>query len=194
MKKLLQYFILLLPIFSVLTAKAQLGNNCANAVNVCNNQLAEQLDDGPGTQECPTGGCGCMLAGEKNTRWFRIVIQTGGTLEFTITPYNGSADYDFSVWNQGVGGSCPTGASLGSPTRCNYAAPQSPTGIRGTGNGNSNGASGNLFSNNMTVTAGQVIYILVDNWDGTNVGFRLDFLAAHQVLVPELLQCSAAPV
>jgi hypothetical protein len=175
MKKLLQYFILLLPLFSVLTAKAQLGNNCANAVNVCNNQLAEQLDDGPGTQECPTGGCGCMLAGEKNTRWFRIVIQTGGTLEFTITPYNGSADYDFSVWNQGVGGSCPTGASLGSPTRCNYAAPQSPTGIRGTGNGNSNGASGNLFSNNMTVTAGQVIYILVDNWDGTNVGFRLDF-------------------
>lgn len=175
MQKLLQYTLLFFSLLFCAHANAQLGNNCANAVNVCNNQLAEQLDDGYGTQECPTGGCGCMLVGEKNTRWFRITILTGGTLEFTITPYNGSADYDFSVWNQGVGGTCPTGASLGTPTRCNYAAPQSPTGIRGTGNGNSNSASGNLFSNNMTVTAGQVIYILVDNWDGTSVGFRLDF-------------------
>lgn len=173
MKRILQYSLLLFSLHISFTAKAQLGNNCANAVNVCNNQLAEQLDDGFGTQECPSSGCGCMLAGEKNTRWFRIVIQTGGTLEFTISPYNGAADYDFAVWNRGSAGTCPT--NLGSPDRCNYAAPQSPTGIRGTGNGNSNTASGNLFSNNMTVAAGDVIYILVDNWDGTNVGFRLDF-------------------
>jgi hypothetical protein len=108
------------------------------------------------------GGLGLLFKQEE--RWS---LQLHPTMEVPIMI--------FSVWNQGVGGSCPTGASLGSPTRCNYAAPQSPTGIRGTGNGNSNGASGNLFSNNMTVTAGQVIYILVDNWDGTNVGFRLDF-------------------
>lgn len=175
MRKHLQYILLFFLLFVITLGKAQLNNNCSNAVNVCNNQLAEQLDDGPGTQECPTGGCGCMLAGEKNTRWFRIVIQTGGTLEFTISPYNGSADYDFSVWNRGSGGTCPSGATLGNPDRCNYAAPQSPTGIRGSGNGNSNSATGNLFSNSMTVAAGDVIYILVDNWDGTNVGFRLDF-------------------
>jgi len=173
MKKSIQYFLLLFFLHISITANAQLGNNCANAVNVCNNQLAEQLDDGFGTQECPSGGCGCMLAGEKNTRWFRITILAAGTLEFTISPYNGSADYDFAVWNRGSAGTCPT--NLSSPDRCNYAAPQSPTGIRGTGNGNSNSALGNLFSNSMTVAAGDVIYILVDNWDGTNVGFRLDF-------------------
>ncbi len=173
MKKHLHYIFLLLIFAQVYVSKAQISNNCANAVNVCNNQLAEQLDDGPGTQECPGGGCGCMLAGEKNTRWFRLTIATGGTLEFTISPYNGSADYDFSVWNRGPGGTCPT--SLGSPDRCNYADPQSPTGIRGSGNGNSNPYNGNLFSNSMTVAAGDVIYILVDNWDGTNVGFRLNF-------------------
>lgn len=167
----------LLLIFSLLTfhANAQLSNNCSNAITVCNNQLAEQLDDGFGTQECPTGGCGCMLVGEKNTRWFRIVIATGGTLEFTIQPYNGSADYDFALWNQGPGGACPSGSALASPIRCNYAAPQSPTGIRGTGNGNSNLATGNLFSNSLNVSAGDVLYLLVDNWDGTSVGFRLDF-------------------
>ena len=27
----------------------------------------------------------------------------------------------------------------------------------------------------MNVAAGDVIYLLIDNWDGTNVGFRLDF-------------------
>jgi len=48
-----------------LNVNAQISNNCANAIQVCNNQLSEQLDDGFGTQECPTGGCGCMLAGEK---------------------------------------------------------------------------------------------------------------------------------
>lgn len=172
MKYLLHIIIILFFITGISYAQS---NNCSGAINVCNNQLSEVLDDGPGTQECPSGGCDCMLAGEKNTRWFRIVIATGGTLEFTIRPYNGTADYDFAVWNRGVGGSCPSGAALDAPDRCNYASPQSPTGIRGTGNGNSNSASGNLFSNNMTVTAGQVIYILIDNYDGTTEGFYLDF-------------------
>lgn len=175
MKKFLQFLIICFLLLVAANSHAQLNNNCANAIQVCNNQLSEKLDDGPGTQECPTGGCGCMLAGEKNTRWFKIVIQTGGTLEFTIRPYNGTADYDFSLWNRGVGGACPTGAALGTPDRCNFAAPKSPTGIRGTTNGNSNGASGNLFSNNMTVTAGQVIYLMIDNYDGTQEGFYLDF-------------------
>ena len=178
MKIDLRYCFLVFILFIAALGKAQIANNCANATQVCNNQLAEQLDDGFGTQECPTGGCGCMLVGEKNTRWFKIVVQTAGTLEFTLSPYNGSADYDFSVWNMGPGGSCPSSGSLpslGNPTRCNYASPQSPTGIRGAGNGNSNTATGNLFSNSMAVAAGDVIYILVDNWDGTNVGFRLDF-------------------
>lgn len=175
MKVCLRYIVILFLWCNIHTVNAQTGNNCANAINICNNQLAEQLTDGFGTQDCPTGGCGCLMSGEHNSRWFRLVVQIGGVLEFTLEPYNGSADYDFSVWNQGVGGSCPTAAQLSAPDRCNYAAPQSPTGIRGTGNGNSNSASGNLFSNNMTVSAGQVIYILVDNWDGSNVGFRLDF-------------------
>ncbi|MBK9328830.1 MAG: proprotein convertase P-domain-containing protein [Sphingobacteriales bacterium] len=175
MKRFLQFLLFIVCFIIEFRLYAQLNNNCSNAIQVCNNQLAEQLDDGPGTQECPTGGCGCMLAGEKNTRWFKIVIQTAGTLEFTIRPYNGTADYDFSLWNMGVGGTCPTGSALGLPDRCNFAAPKSPTGIRGTTNGNSNGASGNLFSNNMNVTAGQVLYLLVDNYDGTQEGFYLDF-------------------
>ncbi|MBX7224951.1 MAG: proprotein convertase P-domain-containing protein [Chitinophagales bacterium] len=168
-------FLLLIAVVFHDNVFAQLNNNCVNAVNVCNNQLAEQLDDGPGTQECPSGGCGCMLSGEKNTRWFRITVATAGTLEFTLRPYNGTADYDFSVWNQGVGGTCPTGSRLSTPDRCNFASPQAPTGIRGTSGNNSEPASGNLFSNNMSVSVGQVIYILVDNYDGTQEGFYLDF-------------------
>jgi subtilisin-like proprotein convertase family protein len=177
MKKFLQFLFLYILIFLSENLLAQLNNNCSNAIQVCNNQLAEQLDDGIGIQECPSGGCGCMLAGEKNTRWFKIVIAPGGggTLEFTIRPYSGTADYDFSLWNQGSGGACPTGGSYRTPDRCNFAAPKSPTGIRGTGNGNSNTASGNLFSNNMTVAAGDVLYLLVDNYDGTQEGFYLDF-------------------
>ncbi|MFN8266733.1 MAG: T9SS type A sorting domain-containing protein [Chitinophagales bacterium] len=173
MNRILHYAFLLIALSCNYVIVAQSPNNCVNAVNVCNNQLAEKLDDGPGVQECPNGGCGCMLAGEKNTRWFRVVIQTAGVLEFTISPYNGNADYDFAVWNRGAGGACPT--NLSNPDRCNYASPKAPTGIKGSGNGNTNSASGNLFSNSMNVNAGDVIYILVDNWDGTNVGFRLDF-------------------
>ena len=175
MNKFLQYYLTLFICLLFTCTFAQVNNNCSNAINVCNNQLSAQLDDGPGTQECPTGGCGCMLSGEKNTRWFRITIATAGILEFTIRPYNGTADYDFSLWNMGVGGSCPSGGALGAPDRCNFAAPKSPTGIKGTGNGNSNSSSGNLFSNNMAVSAGQVLYLLIDNFDVTQEGFYLDF-------------------
>ncbi|HNE49697.1 MAG TPA: hypothetical protein PLZ64_01075 [Chitinophagales bacterium] len=86
MNRILHYAFLLIALSCNYVIVAQSPNNCVNAVNVCNNQLAEKLDDGPGVQECPNGGCGCMLAGEKNTRWFRVVIQTAGVLEFTISP------------------------------------------------------------------------------------------------------------
>lgn len=129
-----------------------------------------------GYQECPSGGCGCLLAGEKNTRWYRIKILNGGILEFNLNSYPAnSADYDFAVWNTGNSTICPSGALLDNPDRCNFAQPPQLTGLKGTTNGNSNGSSGNLFSNRMTVAAGDNIFILIDNYDGNELGFSLDF-------------------
>ncbi len=58
MKVCLRYISILFLWCNIHTVYAQVGNNCANAISICNNQLAEQLTDGFGTQDCPTGGCG----------------------------------------------------------------------------------------------------------------------------------------
>jgi hypothetical protein len=46
MNKHLHFIFFITSFFLASFSFAQLNNNCANAVNVCNNQLAEQLDDG----------------------------------------------------------------------------------------------------------------------------------------------------
>jgi subtilisin-like proprotein convertase family protein len=173
---MVKFYIIILSFLISNTISAQIANDCDLATFICNNQLAEKLTDGKGLQECPTGGCGCLSAGEKNSRWYKIKILNGGILEFNLNSYPvNSADYDFAVWNRGTSNTCPSGALLDNPDRCNYAEPPQLTGLKGTTNGNSNGASGNLFSNRMTVAAGDYIFILIDNYDGNDIGFSLDF-------------------
>ncbi len=152
------------------------STDCSGAIQICNNQLNASLDDGFGTQQCPSGGCGCLSAGEKNSRWYKMVISTSGILRFKIQPYGtGTADYDWALFAAAAGGGCP--ASFGTPTRCNFDPGSQPTGMSNNGNDPTGSSADADFETELAVTAGQTYYLLVDNYTGNTVGFTLDLFS-----------------
>ena len=177
MKKNILLLFLLLSSYAIVQAQT---NQCSGALDICGNQAYSALNDGEGSSdEClgsSTGNCGCFVT-EHNSVWFRLVVQTAGDFRFEINPL-GAADYDWAVWNQGNGGSCPTSSQLASPTSCNFDSGNDQyTGISSDGNEPTAYAGTNAdWESDFSVAAGDVIYLLVDNFSsGSTVGFELNF-------------------
>jgi hypothetical protein len=176
-------------------------NDCSSAIDLCSNTGQASLNNGQGTEECSglvSGYCfGCFgSSGEHNSVWYRMVVQTAGDFQFEIIP-QGTSDYDWAVWNQGNGGSCPSGSQLDNPTSCNWAPGSGDyTGISSNGNEPNSGDPGSDtdWEPDFTVNAGDVIYILVDNFtDGSTVGFDINFfLTESGVGSTATFNCAAA--
>lgn len=92
--------------------------DCTAAISVCTNPNFSVVPSGAGTIDfntsnpisnptnnpagiVPTGGAGCMKAGELNPAWMIITIQTTGTLEFSMGAGSGVQNgcYDWIMWN-----------------------------------------------------------------------------------------------
>ena len=72
--------------------------DCAGGVTVCNDQSFSGNSSGVGsTQELNGTNSGCLSV-EHQSSWYFFEANTAGTLEFTISPQNGTDDYDFAVW------------------------------------------------------------------------------------------------
>ncbi|MFZ1685995.1 MAG: hypothetical protein WAU70_01120 [Flavobacteriales bacterium] len=164
-----------------------LGNtnaDCAFATPICNNQTFSDASVGPGIVAQGCSGCNTS---EVYTNWYRIQIQTSGTLAFTINPNNNIDDFDPVVYGPNVG--C---GSLGTPIRCSYAI-NAGNGNTGLGNGaldNSEDVNGNQWVAPLNVIAGQTYYILINGWSatsGTN-GFALNWTGTAG------LDCTILPV
>lgn len=158
--------------------------DCAYATPVCVDTPFADASNGPGIS---AEGCSGCTTSEYYTNWYRIQVQTSGTLAFTINPNNNADDFDPVVYGPNVG--C---GALGAPVRCSYAI--------GAGNGNTglgNGAAdvsedvfGDQWVSQMNVTAGQVYYVLINGWSATSGsnGFLLDWTGTAS------LNCSFLPV
>ncbi|MCS6992091.1 MAG: CUB domain-containing protein [Chitinophagales bacterium] len=139
--------------------------DCINAIPVCSNASIDDASTGPGL--ISDGGAGCMLS-ENYTNWYKITIQSSGTLGLTIDPITNSDDYDFVLFGPGV-----TCSALGNPIRCSYAA---NTGNTGMGNGAtdvSENVMGNGWVSTLNVTSGQTYYLCVNKWSNGGDGFTL---------------------
>ncbi|MBK9452604.1 MAG: T9SS type A sorting domain-containing protein [Bacteroidetes bacterium] len=163
------------------------GNNnsdCAFATPVCNNLVINDASSGPGIV---AEGCSGCNTSEVYTNWYRIQIQTSGTLAFTIDPNQNSDDFDPVVYGPNV-----TCGALGSPIRCSYAA-SAGNGNTGLGNGAgdaSEDVAGDQWVSTLNVTAGQIYYVLINGWSassGSN-GFALNWTGTAS------LNCSILPV
>jgi len=168
------------------------NSDCGFATPVCADTPFADASNGPGIS---AEGCSGCNTSEYFTNWYRITIQTSGTLAFTINPNNNADDFDPVVYGPNVG--C---GALGTPVRCSYAI-GAGTGNTGLGNGALD-ASENVFGDQwvspMNVIAGQTYYVLINGWSATSGsnGFLLDWTGTASlncVFLPvELLYLRAA--
>jgi hypothetical protein len=166
------------------------NSDCAFATNVCSDVNLNDASTGPGiTAE----GCAGCVTSENYTNWYRVQVQSSGTLEFTINPNNNSDDFDPVVFGPNVG--C---GSLGTPIRCSYAVNQG-NGNTGLGNGatdTSEDVTGDQWVAPINAVAGQIYYIMVNGWSATSGsnGFLLDWTGTASLnctLPVELLEVRA---
>lgn len=176
--------------------------NCAGGTQVCSNANFSGNGSGFGIQELNGCNRGCLAGNEHNSSWYWLNIGTSGNLEMTITPSNGSDDYDFAIW--GPVNACPPAVA---PVKCNYAAfPRAfgcgtntnPTGMTAAGVGNSAAACANTpFLSPLAVTAGQVYILLIDGFTAAAQPFNLSWggtagLSCTPIVLPvELLSFTA---
>ena len=174
------------------TYPALYGKSCSNPIAVCNSTMA--VGD-PGYQSigftCDDDGSANCTGGEKGSAWYQITAIAPGSLNFNIVPNdyvvgnNGAeTDYDFVLWKvSGTTGtvSCTSIASSGggSVSACNYSG-DGVTGVAAGGNAPApypayyNGA----YEPTVTMAAGDVFVLLIENFSNSTSGFNLDFSAS----------------
>lgn len=151
-----------------------INNDCNIATQVCSSTSFAGNSNGFGTQELNAGNRGCLSSNEHQSSWYLISIGTSGTLQFTISPQNGTDDYDFAVWGPNM--ACPPSAA---PIRCSYAAGGGNTGVNTGLNGGSpettEGAGGDRYVDDMNVLAGEYYTLCVDNYTSSSSPFDFTF-------------------
>lgn len=123
---------------------------------------------------------------EVNSVWFRLKINTGGIIVFTITPVSPFDDYDFAVVD--ISTTDCNNLQYNNVKGCNFNnnnPGSNVNGVVGVGIGGSTpfvtaGAFGNSFCSPITVGAGDELLIMVNNFGnystgGPSSGFTIDF-------------------
>jgi hypothetical protein len=147
------------------------NNDCTRASELCSGVTYSSNSRGPGLVAEGCTGSTCPAGGENHTNWYFFTVLTTGTLTFTIDPQTNTDDYDFSVYGPNV-----TCNSLGTPIRCSDSGNTGNTGLNTTEIDNIENVLGNGFVNQMNVVAGEVYYMVVDEWlSNTGNGYDLTF-------------------
>lgn len=170
------------------------GTNCTNAGQVCSNATVSGNNSGFGTQELHSGNRGCLSTNEHQSSWYYINIETGGTLEMTIST---TVDYDWAIWGPYTYTNASTACgNLSAPIRCSYSREYGNTGMSsyqyihtsnsgcgflwlspcwgmGSPTDVSEGAGGDAWVKPLDVSAEQVYIMVVDNFTANNTPFTI---------------------
>lgn len=163
--------------------------DACNALQICGNFYTPYSYQGEGlVQDLPTTPC--YSTGEQNSVWFRLNVNTSGSIVFKIIPNDTLDDYDFAIVDI-TNDSCGN-IQQSQVIRCNFNNNEQPNtyysgGIIGL-NTVSNllyvtgGAYGEPFLKEITASAGDEYLIMINNFghddcSGTcpGSGFLLDF-------------------
>ncbi|MDB3907877.1 hypothetical protein N9355_10445, partial [Crocinitomicaceae bacterium] len=157
------------------------NQDCNTAIPICGGTTFSGASNGPGTVADLNINNDDCLVGENQSSWVYFEVSSAGDIEFTISPQNGTDDYDFAAWIYpgGAGQSCPPANN--DVDRCSFAAGAGLGGSYDTGLGQ--GAvdtSEDPFGDNWVapitgLNVGDVIYLLVDNFSSTISPYTLDF-------------------
>jgi gliding motility-associated-like protein len=153
-------------------------NDCAATLIVCGNSGYQDLKvTGIGTQEL--SGSNTCSSEETNSLWFKLIIDTGGTLGFTLTPNSASINEDFDFFVFGPNATC---GNLGQAIRCSTTNPNAAsqgnnlTGMNGTETDTSEGPGqlGNSFIKWLNVSDGDTYFLVIDRPIG-NSNFSIEW-------------------
>jgi hypothetical protein len=160
------------------------NNDCSRASQICNTTTFNSNASGPGLVSEGCGGLACFAGGENHSNWYAFQIATSGSLLFSITPQNGSDDYDFLLYGPNV-----TCSALGSPTRCSDSYLGGATGLSNTAVDVSENVEGDKWCAPLNVIAGQIYYLVVDEWTNTGLGYSISFAGSTATI-----SCAPLPV
>lgn len=165
----------------------QIHTDCATANIICANTSLSGSAELWGNCELTTNTIGGCLGqwGEVNSTWFVIYVDptsaANATLTFTISPSNGTDDYDYSIWK---GATC----TLGSPTSCNFSSTVGNTGLKSGSASTSQGAGGTVWNAPLITQPGDVYILLVNGYTPSSNNFSLNFSGSA------ILGCSPPPI
>jgi len=171
--------------------------DCDGAIAVCNSSYSEESSyagEGNYPNEIPSTSC---LGSETNSVWYIFTVQTSGDLSFDITPNDLDDDYDWAVYDL-TNNNCSdifTDPSL--ELSCNYSAASGVTGANGGSTNSSQGAGGTNSNAVIPVTAGDILYLAVQNWTGSTNGYDIDFSTSTATVfddVAPFIQAVATPI
>lgn len=157
------------------------NQDCNTAIPICGGTSFAGASSGAGSVADLNLNNDDCLGGENQSSWVHFEVSSPGDIEFTISPQNGTDDYDFAAWVYpgGAGVTCPPANN--DVDRCSFGAGSGLGGSYDTGLGmgatdNSEGASGDNWVAPITgLNVGDVIYLIIDNFSSTTSPYTLDF-------------------
>ncbi len=164
--------------------------DCSSAIQLCSDSQVNGASSGAGIADLTISTSGCLsYSSESQSNWFYSQVSTTGVFSFSITPANGTDDYDFAVWRfSGTPATCPPQAQ---PDRCSFAAVGGNTGLGNNATDASEGTGGDRWVSTLNVNAGDYILILVNNYSATYSPFTMDFTGNSGLNCnPVNLQCN----
>ncbi|MDP2067362.1 MAG: T9SS type B sorting domain-containing protein [Lutibacter sp.] len=162
--------------------------DCSNALSVCSDANSDGLVFGYGQDDfrgfdvsgCLGSGGTSATTVEVNSYWFRVKLAKDGEFGFTITPNDLNEDWDFAVY-----GPNDTCGALRDPVACNYRGVGGYTGI----GVDPSGVKTIGYEDWLNVTAGQVYFVLINQYDGSNAGFSISWKGTVMTTYPDALDC-----
>ena len=147
------------------------NNDCNNVTGICSTYSLTGNATGPGLS---SDGCvfgQCPAGGENHSNWYSFQASSTGNLTITLVPDDMNDDYDMALY-----GPNPNCSNLGLPIRCTDAAAVGITAMDGSDPENSEPAAGNGYVNDINVVAGEIYYLVVDEWSPASAsGYTLNF-------------------
>jgi hypothetical protein len=155
--------------------------DCTGGTVVCGDGNLTGGTTGAGFQELPGTWNSCLNFGgngEIQSNWYIFSPATNGTIGFLISP-NPAADYDWTIWGPYNSLQCPAFTN-DAPLRCSAASlansgPNGETGLAAPAVDVIEASGGDGYLQPLTVIAGEIYVMMLDNWDGNSNPFTLSW-------------------
>ncbi len=159
------------------------SEDCTAMLPLCADQQLAGNSTGPGAVvDLSLTNQGCLSSGENQSSWYYFQPTTTGTIAFTLTPDCYTDDYDWAIWGPYPNKPCPP---TGAPLRCSYSAADGPTGLNATALDLTEGATGDGWVNQLTITPANInmyYILLIDNFLASNIPFLFDLQTSGVIL------------